>query len=200
MSAGGVGAGGTEDESGQINTAQISQFPNFVRAQVLRMLIRRIDVSELEFNPPSEFGTLSSNDVAVFHPSFGTNYVRAPAEIMANDAQGTWSFNMNFEVNNLGSNSTGSFDGNDLMAFLPGIKENICQRTNDLFSLSTIPSINNGTYYTEAIENMDATYVNPASETIIGDANLPELAGQPFGCFLEASNNEHIYFFSIFER
>lgn len=194
-----IGGGSADDESGKINAGQISQFPNFVRAQVLRMMTRRIAITELEFNPPSEFGTLSSFDVGVFHPQYGTTYVTAPSELMADEQQGQWYFNMNFELEDIGTSSTGSVDGNDLVAFLPGIKANICQRINDSFDVFTIPTISNTAYYDDAIENMNNVYVPPNGENNIGETNLPELIGQPFGCYLETVNNQYIYYFSIFE-
>ena len=195
-----IGAGGTDDESGKINAGQISQFPNFVRAQVLRMMVNRIEVADLEFNPPSEFGSLSSLEVGVFHPQFGTSYVTAPPELMASETQGQWYFNMNFELNNIGTSSGGIASGNDLVAFLPGIKANLCQRVNELFGLFTIPTVNDTSYYDEAIENMNNTYTIPVGETIIGAANLTELNGEPFGCYHETVNDEYVYYFSIFEN
>lgn len=194
-----IGAGGTDDESGKVNAGQISQFPNFVRAQVLRMMMHRIDVADLEFNPPSEFGSLSSLEVGVFHPQLGTTYVTAPPELMRNETQGQWYFNMNFELNSIGTSSAGAPGGNDLVAFLPGVKSNVCQRVNELFGQTTIPTVNNTGYYDEAIENMNDTYSIPGGETVIGDINLPELEGEPFGCYHETANDQYIYYFSIFE-
>lgn len=195
-----MGVGSTDDETGNISAAQINQFPNFVRAQVLRMMMHRIDITELEFNPPSAFGTLTSTEVGVFHPQFGTTYVTASKNLMANDAQGPWFFNMNFEVDALGTSSAGSLAGNDLMAFLPGVKANVCQRIDELIGLSTIPSISNAAYATDAAENMDTAYVLPSTEHNIGATDLTELSGEPFGCYLETNTGQYIYYFAIFER
>lgn len=192
--------GGDDGNAGQVNAAQITQFPNFVRAQVMRMMMNRIEVTDLEFNPPSEFGTLTADDVGVFHPSFGTTYVAASPSIMANDAQGQWNFNMNFEVDSIGTSQASSFVGNDLIGFLTGVKASVCLKINELLALDAIPTVNDISYFNEASENMDDTYTQPSGETIIGGANLTEFSTEPFGCFQETVSGSHIYYFAIFER
>ena len=195
-----TGVGSNDTGAGEVNAAQLNQFPNFVRAQTMRMMMRRIEVTDLEFNPPSEFGALTSTDVGVFHPSFGTNYVNAPASVMASGGQGQWAFNMNFEIESIGTSQAGNFGGNDLIAFLPGVTASACLRVNELLTISAIPTINDASYLSEAEENMDNTYATPVSETVIGTGTLAALEAEPFGCFQETVSGEYIYYFSIFER
>ena len=195
-----VGAGKTDNESGKIHASQLNQYPTLVRSQILRMRARNIEMLDLEFNPPSAFGSLSSPDVGVFHPSGGTTYITAAPALMENEMQGQWAYNVGFEINNLGTSETSNVRGNELITFLPGIKENICRRVNELSGVNTTPSINNATYYNQALEFMDDSYAQPTGETIIGDANLTALSAQPFGCFLESSSGQHIYYFVLIER
>ena len=196
-----TGVGSNDTGSGEVNAAQLNQFPNFVRAQVLRMMMRRIEATELEFNPPSEFGTLTSNDVGVFHPTFGTNYVNAPPSVMSGGtAQGRWYFNMNFEIESIGTSQAGNFGGNDLLAFLPGVSAAVCLRINELINITSIPTINDANYFGDSMENMDNAYATPGTENVIGTGTLAALEGEPFGCFHETASGEHIYYFSIYER
>lgn len=195
-----TGAGNADNESGQIYATQLNQYPALVRSQILRMRANKVEIEQLEFNLPSDFGSISNQKFSVFYPGSNAAYALSAPALMANAQQGRWFFNLNFEINNIGSNSPGNMQGNDLVAFLPGLKANICQRVNDLFNLSTIPSVNSGAYYTQSIDYMDHSYSLPASETVIGDTNLSELDAQPFGCFLETSNNVYIYYFTLIER
>ena len=195
-----VGSGTADDETGQVSAAQLNQFPTIIRSRILRMRTNHVQIEELEFNPPSEFTNLSSTQVGVFHPQFGTNYSTAAPNLMADEQQGQWYFNMNFEVNHLSTSSTGSLAGNDLIAFLPGVKINVCQRINDLSGIFTIPTVNNGAYFTQSTEYMDNNYSLPSTELVIGDTNLAELTAQPFGCFLEQASMQHIYYSTLVER
>ena len=195
-----VGSGGAEDESGRIHAAQLNQYPTLVRSQVLRMRARNIEILDMEFNPPSSFGTLSDPDLGVFHPSGGTTYITAAPALMQNGNQGQWYYNVNFEINNLGSSETSTQRGNELIAFLPGVKSNVCQRVNELIKINTVPAVNDASYYNESLEFMDDSYIVPNTETIIGDTNLTELSAQPFGCFLENSSGQYIYYFTLIER
>lgn len=194
-----VSSGGNGNEAGGIKAAQINIFPTVVRSQILRMVVKNIALDELEFNPPSAFGTLNNLDAAVFHPQAGTPYSRADPAVMANNQQGDWYFNMHFEIANIGSSTTGDIAGNDVVAFLPGIKQNICLRVNQENAIDSIPTINSATYLNNAMEMMDNAYVPPIGETDIGDSNLAALAGKQFGCFEESGSGTYIYYFALIE-
>lgn len=194
-----VSPGGQGNEKGGIQAAQINIFPTVVRSQILRMVVKNIDVTELEFNPPSTFGTISDTDLAVFHPDAGTPYARTDPAVMANELQGDWYFNMNFEINNIGSSTPGSLSGNDIVAFLPGVKQNVCLRVNQENAVDLIPSVSSSSYLSDAMEMMDDSYTPPSTETDIGDGVLTELSGKSFGCFEEANSSTYIYYFALIE-
>ncbi len=196
------GGGANDNTTGTIHAAQINQFPTFIRAQIQRMLMNKIEVEQLQFNPPSALAALDDVRFGIFHPQFGMTYGRADPTLMANEQQGTWYFNMNFEIDSIGTSQAASTHGNDLVAFLPGIKEGICRKINQEIAISDfdIPSVNDASYFTNAEEQMDNTYALPLTETIIGGANLIELRAQPFGCFHETASDTYIYYFAVYER
>ena len=194
-----ISAGSQGNESGNIKAAQINIFPTVVRSQILRMIAQNTALENLEFNPPSDFSSLSNPDIGVFHPSRGTPYSRADPDVMANEQQGEWYFNRHFEIANIGSSSAGNIDGNDIVAFLPGIKQNICLRANQENAVDTIPSISDSGYLTDAMELLDSSYLPPAGENDIGDSVLTELAGKQFGCFEEQNTGTYIYYFALIE-
>ena len=192
---------GAKDEGADIDAAQLSQYPTFIRSQILRMRMNKIELFDIEFNPPSDFSNLTSPEVGIFMPPDGATYTMAPTNVMENNQQGRWYYNMHFEIKNIGASAASSTKGNDLIAFLPGIKQHICLQINKLFDLATIPTVNNAAYHAGALELMNHAYAPPASETVIGDTELTPLAGQPFGCFQEtASSGEYIYYFTLYER
>ena len=75
-------------------------------------------------------GVLTDTTYGVFHPSAGgAPYVMAPADVMADGAQGTWVFTSAYQVTNIGT-TPGDATGSDIIAFLPGIKESVCEKIN----------------------------------------------------------------------
>ncbi len=195
-----AGTSGSDNETGTINASQLNLFPTTIRSQILRMRTNNVQIIELEFNPPSEFTNLSTTEVGVFHPQLGTPYSTAAPPLMANEQQGQWYFNMHFEIENVGTSINNSLEGNDLVAFLPGIKENVCRSINRLSGITTMPTVNNGVYFTQSTEYMDNNYSFPTNETFIGAPDLAGLSGQPIGCFLEAASNMYIYYAALIER
>jgi hypothetical protein len=127
-------------------------------------------------------------------------YGFADPAVMENGQQGEWKFNLEFEINAIGTSQTNHLNGNDLIAFLPGVKESICRRADENLGISPIPVINNAAYSTAANITKDSGYALPSTELIIGDANLPEFSGQPYGCFHETAADTYIYFFALYER
>lgn len=192
------------NERNLIDSSQINHYPALINTTLLRMMMNKVDDTEFEFNPPSDFNDLTRPQVGVFHTNGGgAAFQMAAANLMANDQPGMWHFNGNFEIENLTQSIPNSFDGNEIIAFLPGIKKQLCERINEELSISGVPNATNADYYNNAIEDMDSNYTPPSSETIIGpagSASLAPLDHQPFGCYHQTSSDSYIYYHVILER
>lgn len=199
-----TGGGDAGRETNLISSAEISQYPAAVKTAIVRMIINGTTYEELKFNPPSAFGGLASTPDGVFHPNGGAAaYTNASADVMADGSPGTWYFNPNFEVKNIGTSTAADPAGNEFTAFLPGIKQAICRKVNEEVGLgSTIP-VTSGVASTDVDELYDdADSETIPNETAILGSGAPTgvaLAGQPFGCF-EASDSVYVYFQVLSER
>ncbi len=191
------GAGSAANETSSLNAAQITQYPAAVRTAVVRMMVNGTDVTELEFNPPVDFADLTSASVGVFHPSGGgATYVTAPADVMENGSPGAWYFNGNFDIVNIG---TSGVNGNDLVAFLPGIKTSVCTKINS--ELGITGDITDDFTDASYVANMDDAYTLPTTDQEdIGGAGATGLAGQAFGCMIDSSTSANIYYHVLTER
>lgn len=200
------GGGGTNtgSEAALILTTQITQFPVTVNAGILRMIINSTDLLNLEFNSPSDFGTLSNDTLGVFHPLGGAvTYAEVNADAMLNGQKGTWHFNAEFEVEAVGTSVPGSTDGNDIIAFLAGIRPEVCARINENMSLAGPATVADNAYYTLAIADWDNAYTPPASEKVIGvtgNAALANLTGKPAGCYYVSGSNQYVFYQVVIER
>lgn len=199
------GGDGATSETSLINSAQVTQYPATVRTAIIRLIIKGNDYQEFEFNPPSLYSDCTAAFAnCVFHPSGGgATYVEAPANIMATGSNGTWHYNMNFEVVNIGTSVAGDDQGNEVIAFLPGLTRNLCDRINEELGI-TGDTTAGSDLSTEYEEDMHHDYSLPGTETVLGGAatSTEGLAGQPFGCFQnDASNSgEYVYYHVLFEQ
>jgi hypothetical protein len=206
------GGGSADRETSILNSAAMTQYPASLRTSLVRMILAGTSVDALEFNPPSEFGSLTSNAVGVFHPLGGGGvFQSAQSDLMANGNQGTWVFNANFNVPQIGLSSVG--DGNDVIAFLSGVSTSICERINTEFNIVTgncvlngnIPTLLSASTAAELDTLMDDSYVF-ATET--ADSELLEgndsggtciaYSGQPSGCFHDGTEN--VFYSILLER
>lgn len=184
------------------NTSQITQFPAGVSNTIIRMVIAGTSVNELRFNVPSEFDNLGTPSIGVFHPSGGDAiYIAAPADIMASATVGDWVFNGNMEVPNLGTNGV---DGNDIIAFLVGVKQSICKKINEEHGLgSTIPVLNgdrSSSYTKRMVDDGTMDYVLPTTDMPDIDDGSGSFEWQPFGCFQNAGGGDYVYYHVVVER
>lgn len=205
-----TGGGDAGRETNLISSAEISQYPAAVKTAIVRMIINGTTYEQLKFNPPSAFSGLGANlSQGVFHPSGGASvFQNAQPDAMVSGTPGVWYFNPNFEVENIGTTSAGSPDGNEFIAFLPGLKKAICSRINEELGLpygSSIPVTN------ITLVSLQVNYDDTASDTIpnetkiIGDtassgASSAPLSGQPFGCFETATAGTYAYYQVLSER
>ena len=202
------GGGGADGESNLVNSATVTQYPASVRTSIVRMIIGGVDVTQLEFNPPSAFGTLSSDAFGVFHPNGGgATHVTAPPEVMRDGQQGSWIFTSDYAIENIGTTA------NDIIAMLPGVSDSICARLN------TELGVPNGTDGGDADAVGDGPTTLPTDSNTMDDANTGigtaangvagffitgDFAGQPFGCFdqddANSGNDELVYYHVLVER
>lgn len=185
-----------QNEVHAVGASELTQYITNMGVVVMRMGFDGVDKMSLEFNKPEDFGALNSTKDAVFHPQGGgVPYQKASPEVMASGANGTWHFNAEFEINQVGASQSNSLNGNDIIAFLPGIRKEVCEQTNKAAGFgSTIPNITSdvSARYTA---DMDNAYVQPTDEVILGSTGsngTDVFDNATFGCF---QNNGGAYVF-----
>lgn len=207
------GGQGADREVALTNTSVIQQYPANIRGSTSRMMVNGIQLDALKFNPPSDFSSLTDEREGVFHPNGGAIiYENAPPDVMqasGSNPSGQWVYSLNFEVSGIGTNGTGSLNGNDLTAFLVGVNLTACQTVNQKMgiSISPIPTISNASLGGDLITNkntyyMDHDYAMPATEdgmigAAAGDAVL---AGKYEGCYEETATHNYVFYSVIVAR
>lgn len=205
-------SGDSGRETNILNSAQITSYPNSLRLAVLRMMIDGRAITDLEFNDPGTFGTRPVRNL-VFHPSGGgATFANAPTSMMDADGpntDGTWYYNMEFEVPEIGITSDDNTDvGNDLIAFLPGVTLAVCQRINvesgvTASANAAVPVVTTSIQGGAAGDydfNMDDAYTVPVTRDETLDASGNELTGHAFGCFRNTASGDYVYYHVINER
>ena len=199
------GGGGADGEANLVNSAQITQYPASVRTSIVRMIISGIDVTQLEFNPPSDFGSLTDNSFGVFHPSGGgATHVTAPAAVTASGSQAQWIFTSDYAIENIGTTA------NDIIAFLPGIGAAICARLNTELGIgATDDTDSDGIGIGATTVPVDANTMDNGNTGIGAAAAAPgtlidgDFSTQPFGCYDSAatgSTDTLVYYHVLVER
>jgi hypothetical protein len=204
------GGGDASKETNLVNSAQITQYPASIKTAITRMIVSSsVSPYVLTFNPPADFAALvgppNIESENVFHPNGGgATYSLAPDSVMVAPGPGTWVYNSENEIENIGQTNggPGATDTTaDTIAFLPGVSLSICQKIHEQLGLSTtIPTETNIDFAT----SQDST-VGTASDRIftaagtgtIGDGNI--LSGQPQGCFQQPADT-YIYYHVLVER
>lgn len=196
--------GSSESETTLIDSAQVTQYPASVRTAVVRMIIGGVDYKRLEFNLPANFdnctGAPTTHNFCVFHPAGGgATYAESPKSVMDSGAPGPWYFNADFEVEGIGTTAAGP-DGNEVMAFLPGITESVCKRLNKELGISGTTALG-ADLSADYTKMMDDDYdFNSAANNILGTATgATGLIGKPFGCF-QNSNSQYVYYHVLLEQ
>lgn len=195
--------GNVGKESDGIIAAQITQYPAGVTTAIVRMIIAGTGVEDIRFNRPSEYTTLDSNTIGVFHPSGGgATYNPAPADAMVSGTAGQWNFNGDMEVPDIG---LAGADGNDIIAFLVGIKQSICRKINEEQGLGVTIPVLSADQSAEYVKRMyddgttDYTFPSGTDEPDIDDG-ANSFDGQPFGCFQNAGGGDYVYYHVVVER
>jgi hypothetical protein len=203
------GSGDAGRETNLVSSAAITQYPAAVKTSVLRMVINGTAYEDLKFNAPSDFAALVSGNTTaqgVFHPLGGGAVYASADPNSVESTYGRWWFNPKFEIMNIGTSTASSPNGNEFIAFLPGVKRAICTRINEQVGIgATIPV----TTITLASVQDDFTDADsntiPNESNIIGDsassgASSIGLAGQPYGCFESATSDVFVYYQVLSER
>lgn len=206
-----TGGGDAGRETNLISSAEITQYPAAVKTAIVRMVINGVTYEGLRFDDPSTFSSLAGiEEQGVFHPSGGAAaYVTASKDIMVGGATGTWYFNPYYEVEDIGTADAADGDGNEFIAFLPGIKEAICKRVNEELGLgTTVPTAtaidNDNTGIKRTWNAANAVSSIPTETAIIGSGATfgTALSGQVAGCFLADSGGttDYVYYQVLVER
>lgn len=202
------GGGDANKETNLVNSAQLTQYPAGVRTAIVRMIIsNNVAVSELEFNPPSDFGagkdiddTLSPTKPSVLHAVFhplggGATYTQSPADVMASSQPGTWHFSQEFNIPNVGTTQ------NDLIAYLSGVSSSVCDKINEQLGISSTPVL--AAVVVDSVDQIsdgtdqDVPVVTAAAaDTDIGAG----VDGQPFACFRNGAAGPYVYYHVLIEQ
>ncbi len=201
------GGGSSEREQAILSGASMTQHPTALRTSIIRMVLSGTDVADLLFNPPSGFAALDTTRL-VFHPNGGgAVFQQAPTDMMVGNGQGTWFYNPLWDIPQIGTDGAG---GNDVIAFLPGVTQGVCEQVNDEFVINTasctitngaVPDIDTGVTVANIRVNMDDTFTFPVTnqEDLQGDgASCEAFSGQPSGCFFDGT--DYVFFSALLER
>jgi hypothetical protein len=198
------GGGNANEETNLVNSSQLTQYPAGVRTSIVRMIVSNgVNPQDLMFNVPSDMAACTPVGECVFSAATGgggATYVQAPAEVMASGSMGTWHFNGELEIEEIGSADAVDFDGNEIIAFLPGIKSDLCTKLNTKYGITgdTNTSSDLSASYTVDMLN---TYVPAVEDAVLGTATgAAGLKGQPFGCFTNNGTTTYVYYHVLIER
>jgi hypothetical protein len=215
------GGGTTEREQSILNSAQMTQYPTALRTAIIRMILGGTRIENVLFNAPDAFSTISVNRL-VFHPNGGgAVFQTAPADLMAGTAnqQGSWNFNAEYHVVGLGVDTV---NGNDLIAFLPGVSAAVCRQANEQLGITPVgsacgasinaaaqvaPTFAAGANLTnnQTIASAAATYTFPTAAgtaiTATGPANCTTaFVRQASGCFWDTTSAQYVFYSVLLER
>lgn len=199
------GGGDASSEKSLVSSAALTQYPAAIKTSIVRMMVSNgVDANNLTFDGPSNFTALDDSTVPktkknnVFYPTVGggATYQQAPADVMANGALGTWHFNGENEITNIGTNvasgTASSAATADVIAYLPGVTKAVCDKIHEQLGISS-------TYVTTTA--IDVTDMNVADPNIDGTGKVigGALAGQPQGCFNDSVSG-YTYYSVLVER
>jgi len=197
--------GNAEEESNLVSSAALTQYPATIKTAILRMMVSKsVSFDDLYFDRPP-FAALAATANGVFHPSGGgASHVNAPADVMdasGGNTGGVWFYNYDFEVDNIGSTSNDA-DGNEILAFLPGITQGICEKINEELGI-TGDVITDATLAVSVLQDEDNYTVdtsNAADNGIGTNTAAAGLDGQPYGCFQNNAAGPYVYYHVLLER
>ena len=201
--SGRTSGGNASQDTNRVNASQLTQYPVSLKTAIMRMTTQgAIGVEDVIFNSPSDFGALTDPEkaVAVFYPTGGgAPYAKAPAEIMANGAAGTWKFNSENEVAGVGSDgATAGVDTEsaDVTAFLSGVTQAVCESMHTKLGLGAIPTIAAAVNITDEQNATTTGIAGHGTGAVLTDAVLDR---SPYGCFQKPAST-YVYYHVLIER
>lgn len=194
------GGGDASRETTLVNSSTITQYPASIKTAIVRMLISNgITVDQLIFDPPSAFGSLSATQLTqnVFSTTGGgATYAMAPNSVMENASAGTWTYNAQNQIRNIGSDGNG---GNDVIAFLSGVSQSICERIHSQLGMGDVPAESSTILFTPEKLAADSSIPSAAGPEIGATTGAESvLNGQPQGCFTQGG--QYHYYHVVVER
>ncbi|MCB9991801.1 MAG: hypothetical protein H6867_10625 [Rhodospirillales bacterium] len=204
------GSSGTDSgrETDLLGSAALLQYAASLRGVVLQMMINGTAAEDLEFIPPVDLANCTTPENCVYHTLGGAAvYQQTSPSVMENGLQGNWIVNGDFEIENIGINRAADFQGNDIIAFLPGVSQEVCERINERLNISPMPVFNDRSLSLDLV-NMDETYIPPVSEIIIGPSSgslmapgsADALLGRAEGCYYDNDGALYVYYQALIER
>ena len=204
-------------EKNLISKAQITQYPADISTSIVRMMLNHdVTIDQLDFNPPTAFDIPNTAYVdphgkrirAVFHADGGgITWQQAPAVVMDDGQPGQWYYNANFSIPNIGNTSVMDASGNDLIAFLPGVRQDVCEKIDESVGLAAhaLPVMKIDMAAMKVTQHAVAGVVIPPFPVSPGTPLVPvtgaSVAGQPFACLSNgASPPVFVYYHVLLER
>lgn len=201
---------GSDDETSLIGSAQLTQYPAGIRTSLIRMIVGGTPIDQALFDPPSEFAsdltTPALQRRGVFHPSGGgAVYSDAPLEVMADGANPRWTFNVSYEVPQLGLTDVANLGG-DLIAYLTGITLPVCRQINEKAGFTNLvppvinPALGN---IGDQIEFDSGASTFPTSTANPADLNngTNDFVAEPFMCFENGNTTgTYVFYHVLIER
>ncbi len=206
MRSGGADAG---NETTKANITPLINYAVSVRQSVLKMLIGGQALETLEFNSPAEFANCTAGfRQCVFHPQGGQGtYDEADGKAMNNGVAGQWIYNGENEINNLGTSAGADASSPataDLIAYLPGLKQEVCLKINQEQHINLIP-VEVGIDFSSASSMVNPNGATPTSINgggatlgLPNGTNVDQLDGKAYGCFEQGG--EYVFFHALIER
>ncbi len=190
------GGGDASRETNLVNAAAITQYPASIKTAITRMLVSSgVLADDLLFDLPpfTSLTTTPLQERGVFYPGSssggggGATYTQAPANVMAANTPGTWYFNGENGVVNIGTGGAIATANADIIAFLPGVSLAVCQSIHQKLGLTTtIDDLN-------ALAVLTSVSMNFADQNIdAGGANIAVLAGK-YDVILDFSKSTPVY-------
>jgi len=197
------GGSDANSETNLISGATITQYPASVRTAIIRMIVsNNIGSDELMFNPPAQYGDVGYvTTQGVFHPDGGgATFAPAPADVVIGSTPQDWVFNAENEIYFVGVSGTTEDTvitaSADIIAFLPNVQRNICERINEELGVGA-PPVESGIDISTEMENTTGI-LSAAGGGTIGDYTVSagtasDLNAQPYGCFQQPAGTYNYY-------
>lgn len=201
------GGGSAEREKNVLSSAQMTQYPTALRTSVIRLVLGGVSIDNVKFNPPTSFSGSTFREV--FHPSGGgATFQTAPASLMSSGLEGTWTFNGEFYVPEIGIDTAG---GNDIIAFLAGVSSGICKQLNEELNVDDtgctaspttgVPQAAVAVTSADIAKTMGTAYTLPGGPGVaLQCAAGTAFTRQPSGCFYDLAGTQYVFYSVILER